>query len=82
MKQVRRRTHLSCPTCKKEVAFIDMFNGYMEIHDVVIVCATCEETLHEKDMIISSYQNFRQDGRFSKTNPYKDTDPGAPPESC
>lgn len=71
VQQVNRITHLSCPTCKKEIATINMFNGYMELHDIIVVCATCKDTLHEIDMIISSDANFKQNEKFLHENPYQ-----------
>ena len=48
-----------------------MFNGYMELHDIIVVCATCKDTLHEIDMIISSDASFKQNEKFLHENPYE-----------
>ncbi len=46
----------------------------MELHDIIVVCATCKDTLHEIDMIISSDANFKQSDKFLHENPYRDDD--------
>ena len=51
-----------------------MVNGRIEIQDMMLLCNTCKNLYHEKDLVCTNTEE--QGPRFQKENPYAEKSEG------